>query len=124
MRRPKISVSKYLKYFRRDEVKQIALLSMEGRDLRRDPKIPNPVVKTWQISFDQIKRQNALAAIILGRIYLFDRQRISRFLVNQDDDNFEFDKTVGIFLRFSFIRSQNDKDSFDMHPLVQLSTKK
>jgi tetratricopeptide (TPR) repeat protein len=124
MRRPRMSVSKYLEYFRRDEAKQIALLSMEGGDLRRDPEVPNAVVKTWQISFDQIKRQNALAATILGRMCLFDRQGIPLFLVNQDDDDFEFEEAVGILLGFSFIRSQNDGDSFDMHPLVQLSTKK
>jgi hypothetical protein len=118
-----MSVSKYLDYFRGDEVKQIALLSMDGGDLRRDPKVPNAVVKTWQISFDQIKRQNALAATILGQMCLFDRQGIPQFLVYQDDD-FEFDEAVGVLLGFSFIRSQNDGDSFDMHPLVQLSTKK
>src|SRR5450755_4243958 len=55
---------------------------------------------------------------------LFDRQGIPRFLVNQDDDDFEFDEAVGVLTGFSFVRSQNDEDSFDMHPLVQLSTKK
>jgi hypothetical protein len=124
MRRPRMSVSKYLEHFRRDEVKQIALLSIDGGDLRRDPEVPNAVAKTWQISFDQIKRQNALAATILGQMSLFDRQGIPRFLVNQDDDDFEFDEAVGVLIGFSFIRSQNDGDSFDMHPLVQLSTKK
>jgi hypothetical protein len=124
MRRPKMSVSKYLEHFQRDKAKQIALLSMDRGDLRRDPEIPNAVVKTWQISFDQIKRQNVLAAVILSRMSFFDRQGIPRFLMNQDDDDFEFDEAVGILIRFSFIRSQNDRDSFDLHPLVQLSTKK
>jgi hypothetical protein len=124
IRKPRMSVSKYLEHFRRDEVKQIALLSMDGGNLRKNPEIPNAVMKTWQISFDQIKRQNVLTAVILSRMSFFDRQRIPRFLMNQDDDDFEFDETVGVLIGFSFIRSQNDGDSFDMHPLVQLSTKK
>jgi hypothetical protein len=46
---------------------------MDKRDLRKNPEIPNIVIKTWQISFNQIKYQNALAATILNRISLFDR---------------------------------------------------
>jgi len=62
MNAPRTSISKYLKYFLRNETNQVSLLSNDGGDLRRDFEVPNSVLMTWQISFDQIKDQNILAA--------------------------------------------------------------
>lgn len=76
-----MTISKYLEYLQRDEVYQIALLSRDGGDLRRDPEVPNAVVITWQVSFDQIKHQNLLAATLLAHVSVFDRQGIPRFLI-------------------------------------------
>ena len=42
-----MSVSRYLEYFRGDEVKQIALLSMDGGDLRRDPELDVQNLMRW-----------------------------------------------------------------------------
>jgi tetratricopeptide (TPR) repeat protein len=123
---PKMSISRYLEYFRHNEVNQVALLSKDSGDLRRDLENPNAVAITWQISFDQIKLQNALAATILARMSVFDRQGIPRFLIHQDgnDDDLEFENAIGVLIGFSLVHSQADGENFDMYPLVQLSIKK
>jgi tetratricopeptide (TPR) repeat protein len=122
----KMSISRYLDYFRHNEVNQVALLSKDGADLRRDPETSNATVITWQISFDQIKLQNALAATILARMSVFDRQGIPRFLIHQDgnDDDLEFENAIGVLIGFSLVHSQADGENFDMYPLVHLSIKK
>jgi hypothetical protein len=50
-----MTVSKDLDYFHQNEAVQTSLLGRDGGDLRWDPSVPNAVVITWQISFDQIK---------------------------------------------------------------------
>jgi tetratricopeptide (TPR) repeat protein len=143
MRSPRMTVAKYLKYFRRSELNQISLLSENRADLRRDPEIPNAVVMTWQISFDQIRLQYPSAADLLARMSILDRQGIPKFLVchhkhedededeedeedddGDDDDDLEFEDAIGTLIGFSFVNSQEDGDNFEMHPLVQLSTRK
>ena len=123
---PIMTISKYLGYFHRNEKDQVSLLSKAGGDLRRDPEVPNAVVITWQISFDQIKKQNARAADLLSRMCLLDRQGIPRFLFCQDDDGdaLDFEDAIGTLIAFSFVEAENDGNIFQMHPLVQLSTKK
>jgi tetratricopeptide (TPR) repeat protein len=123
---PSMTISKYLGYFHRNEKDQVSLLSKDGGDLRRDPKVPNAVVITWQISFDQIKKQNGRAADLLSRMCLLDRQGIPRFLFCQDDDGdgLDFEDAIGTLIAFSFVVAEKDGNIFQMHPLVQLSTKK
>jgi tetratricopeptide (TPR) repeat protein len=138
---PSMTISKYLEYFR-DEKNQVSLLSKDGGDLRRDPEVPNAVVVTWQISFDQIKKESTQAAKLLSRMCVLDRQGIPKFLFCQDDDSgarafkdddgdalfFEnglaFDDAIGTLIAFSFIEAEKDRNIFQMHRLVQLSTKK
>jgi tetratricopeptide (TPR) repeat protein len=122
---PRMTISKYLESFRRSETNQILLLSKDGGDLRRDPEVPNAVVITWQISFDQIKLQNAPAADLLSCMCVFDRQEIPRFLIREDDeDDLVFEDAIGTLIEFSFVAALEDEDNFEMHPLVQLSTRK
>ena len=62
---PRMTISKYLDLFCYNEFNQMSLLIKDGGDLRRDPEVPNSVMMTWQISFDQIKEKNLLAANLL-----------------------------------------------------------
>jgi hypothetical protein len=112
--------------FHRNEQDQVSLLSKDGGDLRRDPEVPNAVVITWQISSDQIKKQDAPAADLLSRMCVLDRQGIPRFLFCQDDDSdaIDFEDAIGTLIAFSFVAAEKDGNIFQMHSLVQLSTKK
>jgi len=77
-----MSVSKYLMLYRQDEQSQSRLLDQESGDLRRDPSVPNSVIRTWQISFDLIKRNKPQAAELLSFMAMLDRQGIPEFLLN------------------------------------------
>jgi hypothetical protein len=46
-RAARMTVSKYLMLYRHDEVSQSRLLDEESGDLRRDPVVPNSVIRTW-----------------------------------------------------------------------------
>jgi tetratricopeptide (TPR) repeat protein len=136
-----MTISKYVEYFH-DEKNQVSLLSKDGGDIRRDPEVPNAVMITWQISFDQIKKESTQAAKLLSRMCVLDRQGIPKFLFCQDDhrgalasedddgdalffkDALAFDDAIGKLASFSFIEAEKDWDIFQMHRLVQLSTKK
>jgi tetratricopeptide (TPR) repeat protein len=138
---PSMTISKYVEYFH-DEKNQVSLLSKDGGDIRRDPEVPNAVMITWQISFDQIKKESTQAAKLLSRMCVLDRQGIPKFLFCQDDhrgalasedddgdalffkDALAFDDAIGKLASFSFIEAEKDWDIFQMHRLVQLSTKK
>ena len=78
----RMSVSKYLMLYRQDEQSQSRLLDQESGDLRRDPSVPNSVIRTWQISFDLIKRNKPQAAELLSFMAMLDRQGIPEFLLN------------------------------------------
>jgi tetratricopeptide (TPR) repeat protein len=84
--------------------------------------VPNAVVITWQISFDQIKTQDPSAAQLLSRMSVLDRQGIPAFLFYHDDnDRLGFDDAVGTLVGFSFVTAQKDENTYVMHRLVQLS---
>ena len=47
--------------------------------------MPHAILLTWQISFDQIKRNNPDAAELLSLMSVLDRQGISRSLLDKGD---------------------------------------
>ena len=42
--------------FQKSQINQAALLNLNIKDLRRDPTVPNAVMSTWEISFDQTRK--------------------------------------------------------------------
>lgn len=102
--------------------------------LRRDPGVPHSVIRTWQISFNQIKRNNPQAAELLSLMAMFDRQGIPELLLcvrypNKSldlGDNLEDDleDALATLDEFSLITIEKGGKSFEMHRLVQLATRK
>jgi hypothetical protein len=69
------SISSYLEMFRTSEEYQIRLLeNNEVKDLRRDRSIQDPVIRTWQISFNQIQNSNREAADLLALMSMFENR--------------------------------------------------
>ena len=77
MNHTRLTVSKYLAYLRKNE----KILLKDMGDLRRDHDVPNSGLKTWQISFDQIKSYHPQAANLLSLMSVLDRQGIPEFLL-------------------------------------------
>ncbi|KAF2094372.1 hypothetical protein NA57DRAFT_11860, partial [Rhizodiscina lignyota] len=78
---PRMTLQRYLGAFS-DQAKVDSLLSSEFVDLRRDrTSTSNAVVKTLQLSFEQINRDAPSAANLLCMMSLFDRQAIQDVLL-------------------------------------------
>jgi tetratricopeptide (TPR) repeat protein len=123
--RPRVTVSIYLRLFRESEVNQASLLNNnEMKDLRRDYSIRHAVVRTWQISFDQIKRTKPEAADLLALMSMFDRQGIPEGLLLNNIDQLQLEDTLAPLISFSLVREQVEGNVFEMHRLVQLSTRR
>jgi tetratricopeptide (TPR) repeat protein len=124
-RATRMTVSKYLTLYRQGEANQRRLLDEDSGDLRRDQGVPNSVIRTWQISFDQIKRTSPRSAELLSLIAILDRQGIPEFLLAATNQNpLDFEDAIFPLHEFSFITIEKGDKSFEMHRLVQLATRK
>ncbi|KAK3387984.1 P-loop containing nucleoside triphosphate hydrolase protein [Podospora didyma] len=150
-RAPRTSPEKYLAEFRENERKRARLLGYDGGDLRRDGGASNAILTTWQISFDHIRSKRRTAADLLSLMSFFDRQGIPGWVLKppratmdtarvqnvdlagvgesdasgdatDDDDGFEDD--VMMLRDYCLIAIDVNGDEFEMHGLVQLSTKR
>jgi tetratricopeptide (TPR) repeat protein len=125
MREPRVTISTYLQLFRESAANQANLLSNEDvRDLRRDPSIRHAVITTWQISFNQIQKTRSAATDLLALISMFDRQGIPEYLLHDNANRLQFEDAIAPLISFALIQAQVGQHSFEMHSLVQLSTRK
>ncbi|KAH7342496.1 hypothetical protein BKA65DRAFT_400861 [Rhexocercosporidium sp. MPI-PUGE-AT-0058] len=119
------NVSKYLVLYRHDEQSQSRLLDKDSGDLRRDPSVPNSVIRTWEISFNQLKRNQPQAAELLSLMAMLDRQGIPEFLLNVQYPNpLDLEDALAPLDEFSLITVEKGGKSFEMHRLIQLATRK
>ncbi|KAL1597940.1 hypothetical protein SLS60_008428 [Paraconiothyrium brasiliense] len=137
-RMPRMSLSNYIDKLRRSDRDRARLLENDLGDLRRDGQASNSIISTWHISFEHIREKRPTAARLLSLMSLFDRQGISesllqgRYAKSQDDDadladstdGADFDDDIQTLTSFSLVRMSADGRGFEMHRLVQFSTKK
>ena len=123
-----ISISDYLDLLRAGDQDVKDLLSEHLEDPRRDRETENSVMRTWKLSFDQIKKQKPLAADILSLMAILDLQGVPKSLLrhyHHDSSEIVFATALGALQAFSLITVGRGKDaSFQTHRLVQLSTQK
>ena len=147
-RAPRSSPEKYLAEFQESERKKSRLLQYDAGDLRRDGGASNAILTTWQISFDHIRSKRHSAADLLSLMSFFDRQGIPESLLKpsmqtktaarasgsentgdsgcdssdgETDSGFEDDIAM---LRDYCLIVVDETGDFEMHGLVQLSTRK
>ncbi len=121
-RRPRMTIARYLDILNQDEEGGVSLLQIEESDLRRSEGVPNSVVRTWQITFDQIRAYHKSAADLLVRIVLFDRKGIPEFLLRAAAEEIDFDEAIDILIGFALVSAESGGTDFEMHRLVQVST--
>jgi tetratricopeptide (TPR) repeat protein len=125
-RAPRCSVRQYLVEYRESDSRKTSLLNQAAGHLRRDEAASNSVLLTWQISFDHIHSSRRSAADLLSLMCFFDRQGIQEALLlnpsgTTDNDGFEDD--VFTLRDYFFITVTKEANTFEMHNLVQLSTR-
>ncbi|RYP92185.1 hypothetical protein DL770_001692 [Monosporascus sp. CRB-9-2] len=128
-RAPRATVSRYLQDLRRGDRDRAKLLNMDIGDSRRDGTASNSIIATWQISFEHIRRDRPSAMRLLSLMSLFDRQGIPDSLLDgryQDDSDvsFDFEEDLNTLTSFSLVATDVEGHQFEMHRLVQFSTRK
>lgn len=114
------SIPTYLEKFRRSNEDQAALLNKHKEDLRRDSKVSNAVVTSWELSFKQIREMSRGSADILSLMSYVNRQAIPRSLLQGDVDDITFNETFEPLISFSLVRAEIGGDTFELHRLVQV----
>ena len=94
-----MTIAKYLAYIQQNE----EILLADTGDLRRDPSVPNSVLVTWQISFDQIKKSYPRAAEALSLASVLDRQGIPKFLFYKDNNRLDFEDALAPLDYFALV---------------------
>jgi tetratricopeptide (TPR) repeat protein len=124
-----ISVEDYLKAFQAADSEMRNLLSVDLPDHRRDfemrSEMQNSVIRTWKVSFDQIRNQNPRAAEILSLMAVLDRQGIPKMILRQDGEKeTDFTTALGTLQAFSLVASEKGGENFNVHRLVHVSTQR
>ena len=123
MNKRDMSISRYIALFKESEDSMISILS-EGLQNRRSTK--NPVSTTWLISFNQIKRDDPLAADYLSFMSCIGRQDIPVSIL-PPRQTIEKENALGTLKAYSFITLRttlrDGSDSYDVHQLVHLATR-
>ena len=118
VRRTGMTIARYSSLLRKSD----RILHDDMGDSRRDLTIPSSVFLTWQISFEQIKKENPLAAELLSILSVVDRQGIPRYMLqNIDEDDLDFERRLAPLDDFSLITLDESGQSFQMHRLVQMA---
>ncbi|KAI1294042.1 hypothetical protein F5Y03DRAFT_373633 [Xylaria venustula] len=144
-RSPRISLEKYLEEFQKSERNKLSLLNYDSGDLRRDRSAANSVITTWQISFGFLRLARPSATDLLSLMSFFDCAGIQESLVRPIDkndssdheenpgliskDSYEvpnngFEDDIATLRNYCLITMKETGEVFEMHGLVQLSTRK
>ena len=120
-----ITVDEYLEALCAEDSEMQDLLSEDLLDLRRDFESQNSVIRTWKVSFDQIRKQMPRAAEILSLMAVLGRQGIPKSLLLRDSKRgTEFTAALGTLQAFSLVAAEKGGASFEIHRLVQISTQR
>ncbi|KAL7920802.1 hypothetical protein ACQKWADRAFT_297339 [Trichoderma austrokoningii] len=115
-----ISTADYLELCQSNTKDMITLLSRDFEDRHRYKEIQNPVATTWLISFNQILRNDPLAAKYLQFMSILAEKDVPKFLLPRST-RLEGVEAIGTLKGYAFITEQEGEDLFNMHRLVRLA---
>lgn len=118
------TVHYYLEQYRKSDATRTKLLSHEFSDHgRRDTKMES-LAKTWMLSFEAIREENARAAELLCLMSFFQHQGVPIILLQTEgEDEFDFQEAASLLRAFSFVDIDDTNSRLSTHRLVQLATK-
>ncbi|KAF1943365.1 kinesin light chain 1 [Clathrospora elynae] len=123
-----MSVSEYTSLFRHTGT-EIELFSEQFEDPGRYPGMDSTIAKTWYISFNQIRRQDQLAAEYLSFMACVDRINIPQSLLPRKGSLVQQIKALGTLTGYAFITERQQtvqgverERFFDMHRLVHIAS--
>jgi tetratricopeptide (TPR) repeat protein len=122
---PRMTISRYLTLFQQSTENQASLLAEETTEIQRDPLIPNAILTSWAMTFDQIRERYPSSSDLIAIMSYLDPQAIpeSLFTSKLAKDGLEFERRISPLVSFSLISPEVGGTSFTMHRLVQVATK-
>jgi tetratricopeptide (TPR) repeat protein len=126
--RNEVSISDYVSLFKQVDT-EVEILSECFEDPRRYRETESTIARTWQISFEQILKQDQLAADYLSFMSCVDRINIPHSLLPIEGTAVQRLKALGTLIGYVFI-TERKQDSqqvggerfFNVHRLVQKAT--
>lgn len=103
-----VTVSDYLALFRGIEA-QAELFSEGFADPSRHDDLDSTIAKTWHISFDQIRKQDPLAAEYLSFMACIDRVNIPKSLLPPGASMIQQTKALGTLTGYAFDSWSNEQ---------------
>ena len=123
-----ISISEYMSLFRRTG-SEIELFNEHFEDPSRYREMDSTISKTWHISFNQIRKQDRLAADYLSFMACIDRINIPQSILPPGGSLVQRVKAIGTLTGYAFITERqqavqkSEKERFfDMHRLVHMAS--
>ena len=123
-----IPVSEYVSLFQGAD-SEAELFSEHFEDPNRYREMESTMAKTWHISFDQIRRQDPLAADYLSFMACIDRINIPESLLPVEGSVSQRIKAIGTLTGYAFLAERRqgplqlqEQKFFDIHRLVQLAS--
>lgn len=147
----RMSPNTYLAEFEMNDKRKASLLNRDMGDLRRDAGATNSVIKTWQITYEQIQQERQSAAELLSFISLFNPQGIPEWVLrsyqnrkreyqisnhtfdkskdgNEIDEFYDgslddLDEDIEILRGYSLMALTAREGVYEIHALVQFCTR-
>jgi len=117
-----ITIHKYIDLYNKDEGTQMRLLQTDFSDLERDQNAENAVLKTWVLSFEQVKLEDPKAANLLSIMSCLDAKSIPESMLQVEiPDSLDFVNALATLKAFALVTTSENGETFDVHRMVQLS---
>jgi hypothetical protein len=123
MNENRIIIAEYLFFLREQEKKVIDLFSEHFEDDSRYRDVKNPVVITWLIFFDQIRRRDFLAGEYLSFMCYIDLRDIPQSLFLPTQSRKKETDAIGILNVYSFVSRRLADNFLNLHRLMHLATR-
>ncbi|KAF6834014.1 Kinesin light chain 5 [Colletotrichum musicola] len=138
-RSPRVTILSYLDEFQKSENRKGTLLRSDRGDIRRYDGVSNSIIVTWQVTFEQIKREQPRAANLLSLMSYFHAQNIPDYMLHnysssnidseksnvkrQQTSSDDFEDDLDVLRGYSLITITATPGLLEMHSLVQFCTK-
>ncbi|KAJ9634903.1 hypothetical protein H2199_008767 [Coniosporium tulheliwenetii] len=118
-----VSIAAYLRLLRGTEQDTISLMSREFRDSTRYKGSQNTVATTWLVSFDQIRKSDSAAAVLLSFISRIEPNAIPQSILPGLQSEEQTVHAIGTLCAYAFMIRRGESEIFDIHSLVHLATR-
>jgi tetratricopeptide (TPR) repeat protein len=122
-----MAVSKYISLIR-NAGNKVELFGEHFEDPNRYQEMDSTIAKTWHISFDKIREQDALAAEYLSFMACIDRINIPQSLLPPGGSQVQQAKAIGTLKGYAFVTERQQvipgsasEVFFDVHRLVHMA---